>query len=210
MWMIRFSLFTMLGALVACFAYFLRDRRTYARILESRIANLIAVIAYNLLCYLIVVLPPAGDGIAPAAFLRSTSLRHCFPVIGSVLIISGIALAAITVRNRKALGGQDVKAGLLTTGPYRYFRHPIYTGIVWVALGLPLVTRNIDGLLMFPLVLGVNIVQAGIEERYEVGVRFGEQYEAYKRTTRMFGPVWLWSTLAVLLLVLVGVAATAE
>jgi len=200
----------MLGALVGVFAWFLRDRRRYQRILENKIANLLAVLTYNLLCYLIVVLPPASDGIPPAAFMRSTSVRYGFPVIGSTLVISGIALAVTTAAKRKALGGRDVKAGLLTTGTYRYFRHPIYTGIVWVALGLPLITRNLDGLLMFPLVQGLNIVQAVLEEKYDIGMRFREQYDAYKRTTRMLGPLGLWSTLVLVLFAIISIGIIGE
>jgi protein-S-isoprenylcysteine O-methyltransferase Ste14 len=205
MWVIRFSLFAILGVLVGGFACLLRDRKRYERILENRIANLWLVIAYNLLCYLIVALPPASNAIPAPAFMQSTSVRYGFPVIGSVLIISGITLSAISARKRRALGGEDVEVGLLTSGPYRYFRHPIYTGIVWIALGLPLLTRNLDGLLMFPLVLGANIVEAVIEEKYDVGVRFRRQYEPYRATTRMLGPVWMWSAIVVPLLVLIGI-----
>jgi len=118
--------------------------------------------------------------------------------------------AVITAAKRKALGGQDVKAGLLTTGTYRYFRHPIYTGIVWVSLGLPLITRNLDGLLMFPLVLGINIVEAVVEEKYDVGIRFREQYDAYKRTTKMFGPPGLWSTLVLVLFAIISIGIIGE
>jgi protein-S-isoprenylcysteine O-methyltransferase Ste14 len=206
MWITRFSLLAVLAALVGFFSYLMRDRKRYERILENRTVNLLLVTAYNLLCYLIVVLPPAGNGITPAAFMRSTTIRYGFPALGSILIISGIALSAITARERKVIGGQDVKTGLLTSGTYRYFRHPIYTGIVWVALGLPLITMNPDGLLMFPLVLSMNIVEATLEEKYDVGVRFPQQYEAYKRTTRMFGPMWIWGLLAGALLALTGIA----
>jgi protein-S-isoprenylcysteine O-methyltransferase Ste14 len=202
MWIVRFSLLATLAALVAGFACFLRR---HEKILENRTVNVFIVIVYNLLCYLIVVLPPASDGTPPATFMQGTSVRYGFPVIGSVLIISGVALAVVTARKRRAVGAQGVKAGLLTSGTYRYFRHPIYTGIVWVSLGLALITRNPDGLLMFPSVLGINIVEAVVEEKYDVGIRFREEYEAYKKTTKMFGPMWLWGVLVVPALVLIGI-----
>jgi len=96
----------MLGALVGVFAWFLRDRRRYQRILENKIANLLAVLTYNLLCYLIVVLPPASNGIPPAAFMRSTSVCYGFPVIGSTLVISGIALRLSLPQREKPLAGR--------------------------------------------------------------------------------------------------------
>jgi len=49
-----------------------------------------------------------------------------------------------------------------------------------------------------------------MEERYDVGARFHEQYQAYKRTTRMFGPIWLWSVVVVIILLLVGFGWTTE
>ena len=78
------------------------------------------------------------------------------------------------------MGGQDVKEGLLTLGIYRYFRHPIYTGIVWIALGFPLTTQNLDGLLMFPGVLLANMAQATVEERWDAEARFPAEYEEYR------------------------------
>jgi 7,8-dihydropterin-6-yl-methyl-4-(beta-D-ribofuranosyl)aminobenzene 5'-phosphate synthase len=110
-----------------------------------------------------------------------------------------------TVMRRKALGGQDVKEGLLTSGIYRHFRHPIYTGIIWISLGLPLTIHNLDGLLMFSGVLLANVAQATAEERWDVGARFRAEYEEYRQKTRMFGPVRLWVALVGIVLVLMGV-----
>ena len=81
---------------------------------------------------------------------------------------------------------------------------------MWVALGLPLVMRNPDGLLMFPALFVVHFAAAIIEERNDMGVRFREQYQAYKQTTRMFGPIWLWSVIVVIILLLVGFAWSIE
>ena len=113
-------------------------------------------------------------------------------------------LGFATLKQRKVIGVQDVKEGLLTSGCYRYFRHPIYTGIMWASLGLPLVMRNPDGLLMFPAIFVIHFAAEIMEERYDIGVRFREKYQAYKQTTRMFGPIWLWSVVVVIILLLVG------
>ena len=121
---------------------------------------------------------------------------------GTRLVLFGLLVA--TVMRRKALGGQDVKEGLLTSGIYRYFRHPIYTGIIWISLGLPLTTQNLDGLLVFPGVLLANFVQATAEERWDVGARFQVEYEEYRKRTRMFGPVLFWAALVGVLFTLMG------
>ena len=142
---------------------------------------------------------------SPPAFFTHTTAQTGLSVLGQVLIVAGILLLLIAVTRRKALGGQDVKEGLLTSGIYRYFRHPIYAGIVWIALGFPLTTQNLDGLLMFPGVLLANVAQATVEERWDVGARFQVEYEVYRKRTRMFGPAWFWVALIGILLALVGV-----
>ena len=150
-------------------------------------------------------LPPAGGWNARPVWLQHTSVHIGFPVIGLLLICAGALLAIATFKQRKVIGVQDVKEGLLTSGFYRYFRHPINTGILWVSLGLPLVMRNPDGLLMFPAIFVIFFVGTIFEEKNDMCVRFPEQYQAYRKTTRMFGPIWLWSILVVVLLILVGI-----
>jgi|GEM_PF-3718631 len=78
------------------------------------------------------------------------------------------------------------------------------TIIVWIALGFPLTTQNLDGLLMFPGVFLANVAQATAEERWDVGARFPAEYEEYRKRTRMLGPAWFWVALMGILLALVG------
>ena len=94
----------------------------------------------------------------------------------------------------------------MTSGLYKHFRHPISTGILWVTLGLALATRNPDGLLMFPAVFAMMFAGTVFEESWDMGLRFREQYQQYRHTTRMFGPIWIWIVLALTLSVLAGSA----
>ena len=205
MWTVRFALLGSSIAFVACGGYLLKHRRRYEKLLENGVVNLTLVAVYNLLCYLMAGLPSDSSTIPPPAFLANPRVRTGFSVIGQVLIGVAVCILVIAVRRRKALGGQDVKEGLLTSGIYRYFRHPIYTGIAWMSLGLALAPVNWDGLLMFPAVLLVNAAQAVIEERYDVGVRFQSQYQEYRKRTRMLGPVWCWLAIAGGLVAVAGV-----
>ena len=204
MWGIRFILFGVLGAWDGIGSYLYRHRSRYERLLENRIYNITAVIVWNCLCYLIVGLPPAGGWNLRPDWLRYKSVRIGFPVIGLLLICAGALMGFGTLRQRKVVGSQTVREGLLTSGFYRYFRHPIYTGIIWACLGLPLAMRNPDGLLMFPAIFVIHFTAAIIEERNDMCVRFRERYQAYRQTTRMFGPIWLWSVIVVIILLLVG------
>jgi protein-S-isoprenylcysteine O-methyltransferase Ste14 len=205
MWIIRLVSLGLLVVLVSTSGHFLKHRKKYGRLLENGVLNFVLVAVYNLLCYLMVALPSGRNVVSLPAFLAHPGVRVGSSVIGQVLTGLAALLMIVTVLQRRALGGQDVKEGLLTSGVYRYSRHPIYTGIVCMSLGLALASVNWEGLLMVPAVFLVNVAQAGIEERYDVGVRFRSQYKVYKRRTRMFGPVWCWAILGGILALLVGV-----
>jgi protein-S-isoprenylcysteine O-methyltransferase Ste14 len=205
MWIVRFALLGLLAVYVGVSGHLLKHRDRYGWLLENGFANLVLVILYNLLCYLIVVLPPDRSTLLPPAFFLHPTARSGLSIVGQVLIAVAVVMLVVALVRRKALGGQDVKEGLVRSGIYRYFRHPIYTGIVWISLGLPLTTQNLDGLLMFPGVLLANVAQATVEERWDVGARFQAEYEEYREKTRMLGPTWLWVALIGILLALAGI-----
>ena len=205
MWAIRFILLGVLGAMVWVAWVMLRRRSQYARLLEGGPFNYAFVAVYNVLSWLIMVLPPAGGWDSRPDWMQYPAIRIGFGVIGPAFICAGVALSFAAARKRKALGAQDAKEGLVTTGVYRYFRHPIYTGILCVCLGLGLVTRNPDGLLLFPALFIMNLAEANSEEKNDMIVKFPEQYLSYKRKVRMFGPIWLWGIAAGISLLLVAV-----
>jgi protein-S-isoprenylcysteine O-methyltransferase Ste14 len=122
-----------------------------------------------------------------------------FLVLGLGIIVVALLIMGMVIRQRKTLGGQNVKEGLLTSGVYRYFRHPLYAGVIWISLGVALVTLSWDGLLMVPVVLLLNTVQAVMEEKYDIGRRFSAQYQEFRKRTRLFGPVWVRAILLGLL-----------
>ena len=180
MWTIRIMLLGVLVAMDGIGAYLLKHRSQYKRLFESTIFNTVLVIAGNCVCYLIVILPPDGGWSARPVWMQHTSVRIGFPVIGLLLICAGAFLAIATLKQRKVIGLQDVAEGLLTSGLYRYFRHPIYTGILWFTLGLALSIRNPDGLLMFPAIVAWIVAGTFLEEKHDMCVRFPEQYHHYR------------------------------
>ncbi len=123
-----------------------------------------------------------------------------FDVLALIIMILGVIFLLWPVLKRRTIGAQDTAGKLLTDGIYSFCRHPIYLGIVLISLGFSLGGINVDGLLVFPLVLLLNYVQAKIEEIYDVGRRFKEEYSRYKRNTRLFGPIWFWSFLFISLI----------
>lgn len=75
---------------------------------------------------------------------------------------------------------------LVTSGPYRLVRHPIYSGILIAGIGTS-VSLDWSGLAVVALAGAYFVYSAVIEERY-MTERFPDAYPAYKRSTRMLVP----------------------
>jgi protein-S-isoprenylcysteine O-methyltransferase Ste14 len=126
-------------------------------------------------------------------FLGGGSLAVHSPVlgvIGVVVLVSGIAVA---VWSRAHLGRnwgmpmtQKAEPELVTSGPYRLVRHPIYSGLLVAVLGTALVT-NLLGLAVVAVMTGYFYYCATVEER-NLTVTFPVAYPAYRAETKMLIP----------------------
>jgi len=72
---------------------------------------------------------------------------------------------------------------LLTTGPYRCSRNPLYLGILFIFLGAVLVFGSPCGLGLTTLRLVAVYVMIRREER-QLAATFGEEWQRYKNVTR--------------------------
>jgi protein-S-isoprenylcysteine O-methyltransferase Ste14 len=54
---------------------------------------------------------------------------------------------------------------VISSGPYRYVRHPMYSGALLYFVGVPLQLGSWLGLFCAPLLIGAVVVRIGIEER---------------------------------------------
>ncbi len=91
-------------------------------------------------------------------------------VVGVMLLITSFILTSLTFRENTFLSptvrvqherGQTV----ISTGPYRYVRHPMYAGGLLLFLGTPLLLGSWYGLLLVVLLIVVVAVRAVLEER---------------------------------------------
>jgi protein-S-isoprenylcysteine O-methyltransferase Ste14 len=71
---------------------------------------------------------------------------------------------------------------LITSGPYRFVRHPIYSGYLALLLGSGLGMLNVWLLLIWPLSFLAILIQAGAEERLLLS-KFGQAYRIYASGT---------------------------
>lgn len=78
---------------------------------------------------------------------------------------------------------------LVVAGPYRFVRHPMYTGVGGMVLGIGVAVARTPALLGAILLCAwFALVVAPYEEK-ELRALFGEPYEAYRRTTPRFLPI---------------------
>ena len=124
---------------------------------------------------------------------RGGSLAVHSPVLGAIGTVVFVAGLAFAIWARVHLGRnwgmpmtQKAEPELVTSGPYRLVRHPIYTGILAGLLGTALVT-NILGLIIVAVLGGYFYYCAKVEEK-NLAATFPTAYPAYRRRTKMLLP----------------------
>jgi protein-S-isoprenylcysteine O-methyltransferase Ste14 len=112
-------------------------------------------------------------------------------VLGIALTAAGIGFA---IWARIYLGGNwsgsvTVKVGhqLVRSGPYRWVRHPIYSGMILGMLGTAIVRGQVRGLVAVALLYIGFTIKSRIEERVMMST-FGAEYDEYSRTTGAIVP----------------------
>jgi protein-S-isoprenylcysteine O-methyltransferase Ste14 len=79
---------------------------------------------------------------------------------------------------------------VIDTGPYRWVRHPSYTGILLVVLGLEIGVRTWPAVLLVVVPLATVLRRIAVEEAFLVA-RLGPSYADYEQRTRRLLPgVW--------------------
>ena len=111
-------------------------------------------------------------------------------VIGVVLLGAGLGLAVwariYLGRNWGMPMTEKAEPELVTSGPYRFVRHPIYSGILLGFAGTGLATNGYWWI-VFAVCLLYFTYSARVEEQY-LAERFPAVYPAYKRSTKMLVP----------------------
>ena len=128
--------------------------------------------------------------------LRGHNLTvHSVPLqaVGLTLFLVGLASAVWARvhlgRNWGVPMSQRVDPELVTSGPYRFVRHPIYSGILLALIGTALA---VDLYWFVPVAAaGIYFVYSATVEERLMAERFPTQYPAYRARTRMLVPfVW--------------------
>jgi len=126
-------------------------------------------------------------------WLREGIVPHTVPffAIALVLVVTGVALAiwsrVLLGRNWSSVVQIKHDHVLIEAGPYRYVRHPIYTGILLAFIGTAVKVGDVRGIFAVLIVFASFWRKLRMEERM-LGETFGEAYSAYKRRTRALIP----------------------
>jgi len=124
-----------------------------------------------------------------AALIVTKTIVSAFPpaIIAQVAAFALMLWARLTFGRRSFhLSADPTHGGLVTTGPYRFVRHPIYTAVcifVWAAL---LGSPSIQTLLFVVLVTIGAVIRVFCEERSLV--QQYPEYKSYSRKTKRMIP----------------------
>jgi protein-S-isoprenylcysteine O-methyltransferase Ste14 len=97
-------------------------------------------------------------------------------------LIAGFAIASLGEAIRFWAAGHLHKAHEVTSsGPYRWFAHPLYLGSSIMGAGLAVACRSATVVLVIGLYLGATLVAASRSEEAFLRRSFGDRYDRYRR-----------------------------
>lgn len=118
------------------------------------------------------------------------------PVIGTLAALLTVIGIGFAIWARYHLGNNwgmpmsvKEKPNLITSGPYAYVRHPIYTGILVATIG-SLLIAGVWWLIIFVCILAYFVYSARKEEDLMIQ-EFPDQYPSYTSKTKFLIP-FLW------------------
>jgi protein-S-isoprenylcysteine O-methyltransferase Ste14 len=124
-----------------------------------------------------------------------TPVPVAFAVTGLVAFWAGLAVrvwAVVTLgRSFSTYVRADAGQAVVTHGPYRWVRHPSYTGLLLIALGIGIGAGNWLSVLICAVVPMLGLLPRIAVEESELAQVLGEEYRGYQSTTRRLVP-GLW------------------
>ncbi len=133
----------------------------------------------------------------PRDWLRTRlyALNPWIEALGIAITVAGLAFAiwARAYLGTNWSGVVSVKVGheLVRNGPYRWVRHPIYSGMILGMLGTALVRHQVRGFIAVVLLFAGFTIKSRIEEQV-MNATFGPEYAEYASTRGAIIPRLRW------------------
>jgi protein-S-isoprenylcysteine O-methyltransferase Ste14 len=153
------------------------------------------LIAVAVLPFTVTVLVPMWIARTGGTVLRlgDTSPAIAMQLLGLALLAIGIALFASSLR-RFAVDGKgtlapwDPPRELVISGPYRYVRNPMISGVVITLFAEAMLLRSEAQFIWACLFLGLNSIYIPWVEEQGLEIRFGDAYREYRINVPMMVP----------------------
>ena len=126
-----------------------------------------------------------------AAALVLSARPNAVDLIAILLVVIGFfwgawAVAAVGVRNVRVMPEANERTQLVTTGPFRFVRHPMYTGLSIACVGFSLMPFHPWKGIALAVLIVVLVLKSNLEEE-QLSAQFAE-YEAYQKRTKRVIP----------------------
>jgi len=120
---------------------------------------------------------------------RSTFLVNNIPLVIRLIILSAAFAAAFYLfkSGHVVVSGDQRATEMVSTGAFRYIRHPLYLGSILIYFGMTVSTASLFCLILLVVIVVFNHYIAGYEEKL-LEVKFGEVYVAYQKNTGKWVP----------------------
>ncbi|PYZ95548.1 RemK protein [Alteribacter lacisalsi] len=106
--------------------------------------------------------------------------------LGLAAVLFGLLLVVLTVRQfakrgKGTLAPWDAPRKLVVSGPYRYTRNPMISGVVCILLGESILLGSVWLAGWFALFSTINYTYFIVGEEPELEKKFGDEYREYRR-----------------------------
>ena len=171
--MFKLILFVLASAAIVWFSWTsLHDRRSHGFFRFFAFESILALILLNVQHWFR----------APFSAFQIVSWLLLF---GSLfLVVHGFYLLRLIGRPE---GSFENTTTLVRLGAYRYIRHPLYSSLLWLGWGVFFKDPSLLGSVLV-LVTSAFLIATAKAEEVENLHRFGADYAAYMKTTKMFIP----------------------
>ncbi len=120
----------------------------------------------------------------PAGFLPGVISR----ALAALLITGGALVTASGFRAlhraQTSMNPTKPTTAIVTEGPYRFTRNPLYLSLAMIYTGIAVVANSLWSLLLLPAVLIIIQLTVIVREEHYLERKFGQEYLSYKERVR--------------------------